>query len=111
MSEEDIKNIIFDLYLVMRFKGYHKLTILNNVSLEVDVEEITFPVRAKHAFSRLNIKNLDDALWMMKDEKRVKNLRGFGIGTVADTKNAILMWHINENFHNGRKPLYGIRLS
>ena len=112
MSEQEIKNIIFDLYMVMKFKGYKKLTIgTTYASIEADISEVNLPARAEHIFKQKKVKTVEDAIWIVKDDERARRIRGFGDASIADTKHAILMWHINNNVINKRNPLWGIELS
>lgn len=112
MSEQEIKDIIFDLYLVMRFRGYKRISIYTSIETKnVSIGEISIPTRAQHVFKNLKIKTLADALWLLNDSDRIKNLRGMGVSTISDIRNSILLFHISNNVCNGRKPLFGVKLS
>jgi len=113
VGDMSIEDIIFDLYLVMKLKGYVKLTLWVDESLElqnVSAYELPLPERSKNAFIKKKVVSLDGISQFIKDKKKVDALRGYGANAQADTKNAILTWWINYNITHGRNPLFGVRL-
>lgn len=108
-----IEDIIFDLYLTMKFKGYNKLTI--NCPDKVDLSkmplrDIPLPQRAKTKLSN-RMSTVNEVIELMLDNKRLNRVTGLGVNTIADIKNSILVWYINYNLENHRPPLKGVHLS
>lgn len=113
MGNMSIEDIIFDLYLVMKFKGYTRLTLSVDGGMDlqnVSTYEIPLPERSKNAFIKKNIVNLQDMSLFIKNKRQVTALRGYGASAQAGTKNAVLAWWINYNLAKGRKPLFGVKL-
>ena len=113
VGDMSIEDIIFDLYLVMKFKGYVRLTLSVDSSMileNVSAYELPLPERSKNAFIKKKIVNLGEISKFIKDKKKINALRGYGTSAQADTKNAILSWWINYNMTHGRHPLFGVRL-
>lgn len=113
MGDMSIEDIIFDLYLVMKFKGYVRLTLSVDERLElqnVSAYELPLPERSKNAFLKKGIVSLEDIENFIRDRKKVNALRGYGTNAQADTKHAILFWWINYNMTHGRNPLFGVKL-
>jgi len=108
-----IEDIIFDLYLTMKFKGYNKLTINcpDKVDLsEMPLKDIPLPQRAKTKLSN-RMSTVNEVIELMLDNKRLNRVTGLGVNTIADIKNSILVWYINYNLENDRPALKGVHLS
>lgn len=113
MGDMTIEDIIFDLYLTMRYKGYSKLTLYVDEGMElqnVSTYEIPLPERSKNAFLRKNIVDLEGIIDLIGNKRKVNALSGYGVKAQSDTKGAILTWWINYNMTHGRQPLWGVVL-
>ena len=111
---QSIEDIIFDLYMTMKYKGYTKLELFVDGNLElqnVSAYELPLSERSKNAFIKKNLVSLEEISAFICNKRKVTALRGYGANAQADTKHAILYWWINYNLSHGRKPLTGIRLA
>lgn len=113
MNNMSIDDIIFDLYLVMKFKKYNKLEISMDSSVDtkmIPILDVVTNERGKNSLMRRGMFTLFDVLDLMSDSKRLESIRSYGKQTNATTKENILTWWVNYNMTHKRHPLYGVRL-
>lgn len=110
MTKDEIEQIIVDILDVAKVYGKKKIRISldENQTKRLNISELDLPTRVMNRFNRAQ--SVDSFIDTISDDEKLKNMQGIGVSTIADAKNAILRWVINDNIAKGRPALAGISM-